>query len=134
MPAVPQEDAAKLRYWLRHVRCLGEVTLFSHLREKKQRYKIRPVPTAAMLQSQLSVLRAVRFAGPKTHTGAGLALFHVSLTADRLEALRGLPEWGGTLDMADCHFPLAPSEYSRGLHCGRNLGFWPQKEPKSGYF
>ncbi len=69
--------------------------------------------STAELRTQLSVLRAVRFANPAAQQGALLQLHYLALTHDTMEALRELPEWSGTISFKHCDAPLATEEYRK---------------------
>ncbi len=109
-PMCMQETAAQLARWLEHVRV---ETTYRYLAFEDHPYFTVVYQSTAMLRTQLSVLRAVRFASPKAKEGAYLQLRGVPLTHDTMEALRELPEWSGTISLKHCSTPLATEEYSK---------------------
>ncbi len=68
----------------------------------------------ALLRTQLSVLRSVRLASTEAAQKASVSVNGLALTSTAMDVLRGsLPEWGGTLRLRDCTYPLPPSAYTQ---------------------
>ncbi len=59
----------------------------------------------------LSALRSVRFESPEVERSVVLMLEGCPLDQSTLAALAGLPEWGGSLDLSTCTWPLESEQY-----------------------
>ncbi len=94
-------QAAQLVTWLPHVRWAA--TTFT-----------LPTPgkSKGVHNARMSVMRAVQFADPVAESVTDVVLRKWSLTRDAMDALQGLPEWGGVLDLRTCKWPLKASEYT----------------------
>ncbi len=94
-------DATRVCNWLSHVRWAATtVTLLTPGRNK------------ALHNARMSVMRAMRFTTPVAESATDVVLRNWSLTRDNMDALRGLPEWAGVLDLRSCKWPLMAREYT----------------------
>lgn len=63
------------------------------------------------IASQLSAMQALQYTDEATQGSVVLKL-ECSMDAHHVDMLQALPEWGGTIDMSECTWPMRSSQYT----------------------